>query len=155
MIESTLSEITHTHTHTHIYIYTYIYIYIYVYVYVWVYMCYFTWRNNLVIALVSVFSGLLVINGLFNAKFHIDTIQPIGRENKGVHSFPKGNYPKVNVIARMEFELVNSDVALLLLNHSTTGTHFLQIYSVNFTYRKISFLKISWENAGNGESCGF
>ena len=26
-------------------------------------------------------------------------------EDKGVHTFPKGIYPKVNVIARLEYEL--------------------------------------------------
>ena len=28
-------------------------------------------------------------------------------ENKRVHTFPKGIYPKMNVIARLEFELAN------------------------------------------------
>ena len=31
---------------------------------------------------------------------------PIDGEDKGVHTFPKGIYPKVNVIARSEFEHV-------------------------------------------------
>ena len=34
-------------------------------------------------------------------------------EDKGVHTFPKGVCPKVNVIARLEFELAYYDSALL------------------------------------------
>ena len=41
-------------------------------------------------------------------------------EDKGVHSFPKGIFPKVNVIARLEFELAYYDSAVLRFNHYTT-----------------------------------
>ena len=34
------------------------------------------------------------------------TIQPIAWKNKEVHAFPKGISPKVNKMARLEFELV-------------------------------------------------
>ena len=42
--------------------------------------------------------------------------------DKGVHTFPKGMYPKVNVIAQLEFELAHYDSAVHRLNHYTTRT---------------------------------
>ena len=33
------------------------------------------------------------------------SIKPLAKENKGVHTFPTGISPKVNVIAPLEFEL--------------------------------------------------
>ena len=44
------------------------------------------------------------------------------RENKGVHTFPKGICPKVNVIARLEYELAYYDSAVHRFNHYTTRT---------------------------------
>ena len=46
--------------------------------------------------------------------------------DKGVHTFPKGICPKVNVIARLEFELACYDFADHRFNHYTTG-HLLEI----------------------------
>ena len=43
-------------------------------------------------------------------------------KDKGVHTFPKGIYPKVNVIARLEFELAYYDSAVHCFNHYTTKT---------------------------------
>ena len=43
------------------------------------------------------------------------------RENKGVHTFPKGICPKVNVIARLEYELVYYDSAVHRFKHYTTS----------------------------------
>ena len=43
-------------------------------------------------------------------------------EDTGVHTFPKGICPKVNVIARLEFELVNYNSAVHCFNHYTTRT---------------------------------
>ncbi len=42
------------------------------------------------------------------------------REDKGVHTFPEGICPKVNVIARLEFELAYYDSAVQRFNHYTT-----------------------------------
>ena len=42
-------------------------------------------------------------------------------EDKGVHTFPKGICPKVNVIARLEYELAYYDSAVHRLNHYTRG----------------------------------
>ena len=43
-----------------------------------------------------------------------------GREDKGVHIFLKGICPKVNVIARLKFELAYYDSAVQRFNHYTT-----------------------------------
>ena len=43
-------------------------------------------------------------------------------EDKGVHTFPMGICPKVNVIARLEFELAYYDSAIHRFNHYTTRT---------------------------------
>ena len=43
-------------------------------------------------------------------------------DDKGVHTFPKGICPKVNVIARLEYELAYYDSAVHRFNHYTTRT---------------------------------
>ena len=43
-------------------------------------------------------------------------------KDKGVHSFPKGISPKVNIIERLEFELAYSDSAFKHFIPYTTGT---------------------------------
>ena len=43
-----------------------------------------------------------------------------GWEDKGVHTISKGMCPKVNVIARLEFELAYYDSAVHYFNHYTT-----------------------------------
>ena len=43
-------------------------------------------------------------------------------EDKGIHTFPKGICPKVNVIARLEYELAYYDSAVHRFNHYTTRT---------------------------------
>ena len=43
-------------------------------------------------------------------------------EDKGVHIFPKGICPKVNVIARLKYELAYYDSAVHRINHYTTKT---------------------------------
>ena len=43
-------------------------------------------------------------------------------EDKGVHTFPKGICLKVNIIARLEFELAYYDSAVHRFNHYTTRT---------------------------------
>ena len=77
--------------------------------------------------LVSLFNGISTFFSLFNAK----TIPIEGQswyylthswENKGVHTFPKGICPKVNVIAWLEFKLAYYDSAVHRFNHYTTRT---------------------------------
>ena len=43
-------------------------------------------------------------------------------EDKGVHTFPKGICLKVNIIARLEYELAYYDSAVHRFNHYTTRT---------------------------------
>ena len=43
-------------------------------------------------------------------------------EDKGVHTFPDGICPKVNVIARLEYELAYYDSEVHHFNHYTTRT---------------------------------
>ena len=43
-------------------------------------------------------------------------------EDKEVHTFPQGICPKVNVIARLEYELAYYDSAVHRFNHYTTRT---------------------------------
>ena len=50
-------------------------------------------------------------------------------EDKGVHIFPKGICPKVNVIAWLEYELAYYDSAVHRFNHYTTRTPPLGFYS--------------------------
>ena len=45
-------------------------------------------------------------------------------EYEEVHPFPKSNSPKVIVIARLDFELSNHDVAVQHVSHYATGTPF-------------------------------
>ena len=40
-------------------------------------------------------------------------------EDNGVHSFPNGIYPRVNLIERLDFELANYDSAVQRVNHYT------------------------------------
>ena len=79
-------------------------------------LCYFS---------VSLFNG---ISTLFNAKAIILEEEEWyylthSWEDKGVHTFPKGICSKVNVIARLEFELAFYDSAVQRFNHYTTRTH--------------------------------
>ena len=45
-------------------------------------------------------------------------------EDKEVHTFPKGIYPKVNVIALLGFELAHYDSAVQRFVHSASRTEF-------------------------------
>ena len=77
--------------------------------------------------LVSLFNGISTLFRLFNAKAILLEEQQwyyLTRswEDKGVHTFPKGICPKVNVIARLEYELAYYDSAVHRFNHYTTKT---------------------------------
>ena len=45
---------------------------------------------------------------------------------KGVHTFPKGIIQKVNVIARLEFEPNNYEVAVWHVSNYVTGTTLIK-----------------------------
>ena len=75
----------------------------------------------------------------------IGTIYPRAVENSGIHSFPKGISSKVNVIARLEFELTNNDVAVQHLSHYIMGTspsnnRYINIYILNYSIVTYIFL---------------
>ena len=77
--------------------------------------------------MVSLFNGISTLFRLFNAK-----VIPLEEqwwyylthswEDKGVHIFPKGICPKVNVIARLEYELAYYDSVVHRFNYYTTRT---------------------------------
>ena len=45
----------------------------------------------------------------------------VGGRDKRVHVFPKGYNPKVSVIAKLEFDLVYYDVAVLHISYYATA----------------------------------
>ena len=60
---------------------------------------------------------------LINQRVLFQKIQfSISWEDKGVHAFPKGICPKVNVIVRLEYRLTYYDSAVHCFNHYTTRT---------------------------------
>ena len=78
-------------------------------------------------SLVSLFNGISTLFRLFNAKAILLEEQywyylTHSWEDKGVHTFPKGIFPKVNVIARLEYELAYYDSAVYRFNHYTKRT---------------------------------
>ena len=75
--------------------------------------------------LVSLFNGISTLFRLFNAKAILLEEQfylTHSWEDKGVQTFPKGICPKVNVIARLEYELAYYDSAAHRFYHYTTRT---------------------------------
>ena len=50
--------------------------------------------------------------------------------DKGVHTFSKSDCPKVNVIARVEYELAYYDSAVYRFNHYTTRTYKIKIFEI-------------------------
>ena len=74
---------------------------------------------------VSLFNGISTLFRLFNAKAILLEEQYYlthSWEDKGVHTFPKGICPKVNVIAQLENELAYYDSTVHRFNHYTTRT---------------------------------
>ena len=76
---------------------------------------------------VSLLTGISTFVGYFNVKSVLLEEQQCyylthSWEDKGVHTFPMGICPKVNVITRLEFELVYYDFAVHRFNHYTTRT---------------------------------
>ena len=68
-------------------------------------------------------------------------------EDKGAHTFPKCICPKINVIARLEYELACYDSAVQCFNHYTTKTTFLmgRIWpKVNFKQSKGGLIDLVW-----------
>ena len=85
--------------------------------------------------LVSLFNGISTLFRLFNAEAILLEEQKWyylthSWEDKGVHNFPKGICPKVNVIARREYELGYYDSAVHRFNHYTTRTPRWMIWAL-------------------------
>ena len=83
--------------------------------------------------LVSLFSGISTLFRLFNAEAILLEEQywyylTHSWEDKGVYTFPKGICPKVNVIARPEYELAYYDSTVHRCNHYTTRTPTEEVY---------------------------
>ena len=75
--------------------------------------------------LVSLFNGISTLFRLFNAKAILLEEQYYltnSWEDKGVHTFPKGICPKMNIIAQLENELAYYDSAVHHFNHYTPRT---------------------------------
>ena len=77
------------------------------------------WHNDQ-----CVYQWHINLHGLFNAKALLLEEQQwyyltLSWEDKGVHTFPYGICPKVNIIAQLEFELANYDSAVHRFNHYT------------------------------------
>ena len=68
-------------------------------------------------------------------------------EDKGVHTFPKGICPRVNVIARLEYELAYYDSAVHGFNHYTKTTP--PFYNRTF----ISLLLLSYQTIQTTRCC--
>ena len=84
------------------------------------------------VGLVSLFNGISTLFRLFNAKAILLEEQYYSThswEDKGVHTFPKGICSKVNVIARLEYELAYYDSAVHRYNHYTMRTPPFKNYS--------------------------
>ena len=77
--------------------------------------------------MVSLVNGISTLFRLFNAKAILLKEQlwyylTHSWKDTGVYIFPKGICPKVNVIARLEYELAYYDSAVHRFNHYTTRT---------------------------------
>ena len=81
------------------------------------------WQHSL-IGLVSLFNGISNLFRLFNAKAILEEQYYLTHswEDKGVHTVPKGIFPKVNIIALLENELAYYDSEIHRFNHYTTRT---------------------------------
>ena len=90
----------------------------------------YCWLILVWFGLVSLFNGISTLFRLFNAKAILLEEQlwyylTHSWEDKGVHTLPKRICPKVNVIARQEYELAYYDSAVHRFNHYTTRTPHL------------------------------
>ncbi len=77
--------------------------------------------------LVSLFNGISTLFRLSNSEAILPEEQfwyylTHSWDEKGVHTFPKGICLKVNIIARLEYELAYNDSAVHRFNHYTMRT---------------------------------
>ena len=105
------------------------------------------YTNNLysyTVSSIPGFNGISNLLGLFNAKDILLEEQQWcylthSEEDKGVHIFPKGICPNVNVIAWLEFELAYYDSPVQGFNNYTTRTPTSSIPDILIIYIVICF----------------
>ena len=102
----------------------YQYMCVYMHIYIYMYMYIHTYMVGWLVGLLSLFNGISTFVRLFNAKAIILEEQQWcylthSWEDKGIHTFSKGIYPKVNVIAWLEFELAYYDSTVQPFHHYT------------------------------------
>ena len=100
---------------------------------------YFVYFGLVWFGLVPLFNGISTLFRLFNAKAILLEEQQWyysthSWEDKRVHTFPKGICPKVNVIARLEYELAYYDSAVHRFNLYTTRTPPIFWFNLNLIY---------------------
>ena len=80
------------------------------------------WRTIGLVWFICLMAYQHILGYLMPKPFSSKTYLTHSWEDKGVHTFPKGICPKVNVIARLEYELAYYDSAVHRFNHYTTRT---------------------------------
>ena len=61
---------------------------------------------------------------------------------KGVHNFPKGISPKVNLIAQLDFELTYYNAAVQYISHYTTMAPVIKYFDIIFRTNTVSIITI-------------
>ena len=98
----------------------------------------FFWSSLFVwLMMVSLFNGISTFVGCLMPKEQLCYYLTHSWVDKGVHTFLQGICQKVNVIARLEYELASYDSAVHRFNHYTTRTPLLYLL-LNFD------LKTGW-----------
>ena len=75
-------------------------------------------RWRVILNFVSLFNGVSTLVGYIMPKPSFSK----NWEDKRIHTLPKGICPKMNIIARLEFELAYNDFAIQCFNHYTMSS---------------------------------
>ena len=107
--------------------------------------------------MVSLFNGISTLFRLFNAKAILLEEQlwyylTHSWEDKGAHTFPRGICPKVNVIARLGYELAYYDSAVHRFKHYTTRTPPFFLHSDGFKYCYLTLI-FFFLHSGGSKNC--
>ena len=86
--------------------------------------------------LVSLFSVILTSIGYLMLKL-------IAGGDKGIHIFPKGICPKVNIIAWLEFKLAYFETTVQHFSHYAMGTFQLQCLRSQMNFERVK-LRVAW-----------
>ena len=105
---------------------------------------YRVFRNVIIwFGLVSLFNGISTLFSLFNAKAILIEEQYYlthSWEDKGVHTFPKGICPKVNVIARLETDSRTTIPQFIALTITPRGHPHYHLRCTGLSEKLISFV---------------